>query len=102
MSGLSVQTQGKHWMLTIPGTRWSPRLPENCQYIRGQRELGEGGFDHWQVYVVFSRKQRLSGVKKVFPPETHAELTRSEAAREYVWKEDTRVAGTQFEYGSIN
>lgn len=29
----------------------------------------------------------------------HCELTRSEAADEYVWKEDTRIAGTQFELG---
>jgi len=30
----------------------------------------------------------------------HCELGRSEAAAEYVWKEDTRVEGTQFEFGS--
>jgi len=29
----------------------------------------------------------------------HAETTRSEAAEEYVWKEDTRINGTQFELG---
>jgi len=30
----------------------------------------------------------------------HWELSRSDAAAEYVWKEDTRVPGTQFEFGS--
>lgn len=29
----------------------------------------------------------------------HCELTRSDAADEYVWKEETRIAGTQFELG---
>lgn len=33
-------------------------------------------------------------------PTAHVEPSRSEAANEYVWKEDTRVPGTQFEYGS--
>lgn len=92
---------GKHWMLTIRGESWEPTLPDSCVYIRGQRETGEGGFDHWQVYVVFERNTRLSGVKNVFPRDVHAELTRSSRAREYVWKEDTRVDGTQFELGEL-
>jgi hypothetical protein len=31
----------------------------------------------------------------------HWEATRSAAAREYVWKEATRVSGTQFEMGEL-
>jgi len=38
-------------------------------------------------------------VVKTFGP-VHVEPTRSSAALEYVWKEDTRVDGTQFELGS--
>lgn len=95
--------QGCHWILTIPANVWRDPLacPDGTCYIRGQQEIGEGGFEHYQVYVVFKRKQRLSGVKRVFPNETHAELTRSSAARDYVWKQDTRVEGTQFEYGEL-
>lgn len=50
--------------------------------------------------VHFRRKVRLRGVREVFGP-YHAEPTRSAAAREYVQKEDTRIAGTQFELGSL-
>jgi len=34
-------------------------------------------------------------------PECHAELSRSAASTDYVWKEDTRVDGTPFELGTI-
>lgn len=48
--------------------------------------------------MAFKTKQRLRGVRDIFGP-YHAESTRSDAAFEYVWKDDTRVAGTQFELG---
>jgi len=92
--------QGKHWILTIPAHEFVPYLPEGLEYVKGQLEEGAGGFIHWQVYIVFSRNARLTRVRSVFGP-VHAELTRSEAAREYVWKEDTRVDGTQFELGRL-
>jgi len=69
--------------------------------IRGQLELAASGFRHWQVVVRLKQKQRLSGVKKLFPSETHAEPTRSAAALAYVWKEETRVPGTQFQLGEV-
>lgn len=53
---------------------------------------------HWQLFVGFRKAQRLSGVRKLFGNH-HAEPTRSEAAEQYVWKEETRVEGTQFELG---
>lgn len=75
-----------------------PYLPASCNYIRGQLELAEGGFLHWQIVVAFKRKIRERGVIRNFG-EFHCELTRSDAARDYVWKEHTRVQGTQFELG---
>lgn len=36
----------------------------------------------------------------MFGDTCHAELTRSEASAAYVWKEETRVDGTQFELGA--
>jgi len=62
-------------------------------------ELGDGGFLHWQVIVGLSKKCSLITIKNIFGP-YHAELTRSSSAEEYVFKEATRVAGTQFELGS--
>lgn len=77
-----------------------PYLPAGVAYIRGQLERGDGtGYLHWQILVTFSKKIRLRGVRKIFG-EHHSELTRSEAADEYVFKEATRIEGTQFELGT--
>jgi len=96
-----ARRQGIFWILTLPGT-WSPpdTLPDRLQWIRGQQELAVGGLLHWQVFVAFKSKTSLAGVKTIFPPETHAELSRSEAAIDYCWKEETSVAGTRFELGA--
>lgn len=105
MSG-SEGKQGRWWILTIPedsasveqfGTMAGPE--GKIVYIKGQLEEGEGGFRHWQLVAYFRRKCRLGGVKQLFGRRAHAELTRSEAAVEYVWKEDTYVEGTKFEFG---
>jgi len=71
-----------------------------CSWIKGQREVGAGGYEHWQFIVAFRRKQSLVGAKRILGMATaHLELSRSSAASDYVWKEDTRVEGTQFEIG---
>lgn len=75
----------------MPGTTWS----------RGQLELGSGTeYLHWQILVAFSKKKTLRQVKTCYGEDSHWELSRSGAAAEYVWKEDTRVPGTQFEFGA--
>jgi len=92
-----------YWILTIPEAVWTPpsTLPPTLLLLKGQLEVGAQGFRHWQVVIRLKQKQRLTGVKLLFPPETHAEPTRSDAALAYVWKEDTRVAGTQFLLGTV-
>lgn len=95
---------GRYWLLTLPEDAWNPpnELPDQLAYLRGQLECGDTtGYRHWQVLAGFKRTTRLAGVKRLFGGRCHAELGRSNAAREYVWKEDTRVAGTQFELGSF-
>lgn len=93
-----MSAQGRYWLLTIPHADFLPYLPEPVQYIRGQLELGgETGYLHWQVLVSFKTKCRLAFVKKLFGDSCHAEPSRSAAANEYVWKQDTAVAGTQFQ-----
>lgn len=52
------------------------------------------------MIIQFRKKVSLSQLKKFFPSAGHYELTRSERADEYVWKEETRVEGTQFEIGT--
>lgn len=94
--------QARYWLLTIPYRSWRvpPALPHGLQYLRGQQEIGATGYHHWQLLAVFSRAVRLAAVKDVFGNAAHAEPSRSAAADEYVWKEDTRVADTQFELGA--
>lgn len=98
-----MSLSGKHWIATIPEADWTVPscLPDGFCYLRGQLEEGAGGFRHYQVYAILVSKQRLLGAKRLFSPTTHLELTRSAAARDYCWKEDTRVEGSQFEFGQL-
>jgi len=80
-------------------TNWEPSLPTGIAYLRGQLELGEGGFRHYQVFFICTRKASLSAICRLWTPVVgHWELTRSSAAESYVWKEETRV-GDPFEFG---
>jgi len=92
--------QGFYWLLTIPNYEFIPYLPNGVQYIRGQLERGaDTGYLHWQIIVAFTKKCRLRHVKLVFGEHVHAELSRSSAADQYVWKDETAVEGTRFELG---
>lgn len=93
--------QAKYWLCTIPENAFVPNLPEKVCYIKGQLEVGnETGYRHWQVLVVLSRKGTLRVMQSLFGTTGHYEQSRSLAADSYVWKEDTRVEGTQFELGA--
>ncbi len=100
-NALGRRRQGVFWLLTIPeaGMLAPQALPPGTQWFRGQLEVGEGGYRHWQCLVALSTKGSLSTVKSIFGSTCHAELSRSEAAIAYVWKDDTSVAGTRFEFG---
>jgi len=97
-----ARRQGIFWLLTIPRSEWNDpgELPDFASWIKGQAEIGEGGYSHWQVIVAFKTKKSLQTCKSLFTNTTHAELSRSEAASDYVWKDDTSVDGTRFEYGA--
>lgn len=94
--------QARYWLLTIPFDAWQPptELPPNVKLIKGQHERGASGYEHWQVLVIFGRPTRLAGVKSLFGGDRcHAEPSRSAAADQYVWKEDTCVPGSKFSLG---
>lgn len=100
MSG-SKRTQGIFWILTIPHHGFVPYLPPQCKGIVGQLERGhETGYLHWQLVVSFSKKTSLRGVRDCFGP-YRAELTKSSAANDYCWKDDTAVPGTRFSLGVL-
>jgi len=93
--------QARYWLLTIPQHQFIPYLPPSVAYIRGQLEQGnETDYIHWQLLAVFSKPTRLAAVRKIFG-NIHAEPSRSSAATDYVWKQDTRIEGTQFELGKL-
>lgn len=91
----------RHWIGTIREEDFEPKeelITGGVVWLRGQLEEGEGGFRHWQLVCSFKSPARLSAITSLF--KGHWEPTRSEAARDYVWKPETRVEGTQFEFGS--
>jgi hypothetical protein len=94
--------QAKYWLLTIPDSTWNPPkdLYPGTVYLSGQQELGSStSYKHWQVLVCFSQKKTLNQCKSYFTPQTHAEPSKSEAARDYVHKDESSVPGTRFELG---
>lgn len=94
--------QARYFMLTIPYEDFTPYLPPRCEYIRGQLEMGnQTGYLHWQVCAYYKPKVSLNYMKLIFGTRAHIEMTRGPAASEYVWKEDTRIQGTQFELGKL-
>jgi hypothetical protein len=98
-----ARRQGIYWMLTIPEEDFDDQtfeLTEETRYVKGQLEQGDGGFRHYQILVIFKRKQSLVGVKRNFGDRAHCELSRSSASNDYVWKEDTRI-GEPFEFGAL-
>lgn len=70
--------------------------------IIGHLPLGNStGYLHWQICVAFKKKVSLKAVKETFGQSAHCEPSRSAAANDYVNKEDTAVANTQFALGIL-
>lgn len=91
--------QYRYWILTIPVDKWSApeALPEGLSYIKGQLELGEGGFEHWQL-IAYLPKCTYTKMMSLWPTEAHIEHTRSDGAEAYVWKDESSQ-GSRFEFG---
>ncbi len=94
MTNGTTSKPARIWFATIPAANYEPSLPDGVVYTRGQREIGEGGFEHFQSVFYLERPQRISWLKKLHAT-AHWEICRSTAAEAYVWKESTRVANTQ-------
>lgn len=92
------------WMLTVnnpamsPEDLWTAARAKGCVYLKGQLERGAHGTEHFQLFLSFKEKVRAAHLKKLFPT-AHIEQARAEAARAYVWKEETR-AGPPFSFGA--
>lgn len=101
--------QARYWLATwhAESIETAPDLgeiyekhKEEITYMRGQLEKGsETGAIHWQFIVYYANKKTLDKAKLPFAKEIHIEPTKSSAVEKYVWKDETHVEGTKFEYG---
>lgn len=100
--------QGIYWILTdfnteinydvAPDAFWTSK---SIVWSKGQLERGEeSGKEHWQFCVCFEKKVRLKTVKTRLGNAIHAELSKSDAANEYVWKDETSL-GRRWEWGML-
>lgn len=107
---MANQQQARHWLLTIndsdTGDSWKNPDSLNGDYsgivwLRGQKEIGAStSRPHWQLFASYKRGVRLAAIRKCFGTRVHAEPSRSKAAEDYVFKDETAIAGTRFELGS--
>lgn len=102
--------QGKFWIITdfnvddvfaydtAPDAFW---ISKDIVWSKGQLEkCSSSGRLHWQYCVCYERKKRLAGVKTTLGSGIHAELTKSDAAHKYVWKDETSQ-GRRWEWGKL-
>lgn len=95
-----MSRQVRWWILTVPFYAYTPYLPSQLSYVRGQLELGQNGLLHWQIVAVFKHSVRLSSLRQLFG-NYHAEVIISrDDSIAYVHKDETAVVGTRFELGS--
>lgn len=95
-----TRRQGVFWLLTIPHYDYLPYLPPGCVWLKCQLESGsDTGYLHWQCMVGFAKKESIRGVKAIFGDRCHGELSRSESADAYVWKDETAIPNTRYEFG---
>lgn len=92
----------KHWVYTInnPTEDDGERIQNNLDkiaYIIIAKEIGDEGTEHMQGYVCFNNRQRLTGVKKLFP-RAHLEIKKGtvKEAIDYCKKD-----GDYMEYGKV-
>lgn len=91
--------QARYWIGTIPHHGFTPYPVPGTTYMAGQLERSnDTQYLHWQLLVYFDRKRTLSFVRGLFGP-YHFEPSRSSAIEQYVWKTDTHVPNTRFEFG---
>lgn len=97
---VKARRQGVYWIGTISAEQnWTPTLIEDVVFLKGQLEMGDGGFKHHQIFFITKGKKSIKQLNNMFKPIIgHWELTRSKAAEDYVWKEESRI-GEQFEFG---
>lgn len=98
---------GTNWILTIPFDDWTPptEMYKGVKFMCGQKEIGSGGYVHWQVFVSVRKSCRFSWIKKTFNAHrAHCEVVRDkEAAMYYCIKDESRHPDNViFEFGVLD
>lgn len=96
--------QARYWICTTPYDDFKPSsdsVNSRLAWLFGQAELSTQGYKHWQFVAYFSKPVTLSIAKNCLTATTHCEPTRSQSAIDYVRKEDTKIAGSEFEFGTL-
>lgn len=104
--GVGGGRQARDWCVTSKTrpTCFTDPLGSNLVFACGQQERGEGGFEHWQVFLQFDVRVRLHQVKAaVGDNSAHCESRRGTPtqARDYCRKSDTGVEGSYWEGGKF-
>lgn len=109
--------QGRYFIATVSakhcddkadawGNKWTPAdlfyNYDEVVWVYGQQEKGEtNDYLHYQFVFAVEKKITITKALKLFGKiNPHLELTKSAKATEYVRKEDTKVIGSEFEYGA--
>jgi len=97
LENIKMSDRSIYWSITINNPKEDDE--ENIATARargwiveGQKEVGSEGTPHYQLAVNTKVQQRFTALKKVFP-RGHIEMARNpKALKQYVHKEETRVA----------
>lgn len=97
---MPARPEAKYWILTENNPEGNCDVifaelyaMKKISYACWQLEIGENGTEHFQIFLAFEKKTRLSVIQKILPG-CHAEIARNPAeAAEYCRKEDTRIEG---------
>ena len=104
------ESQAKRWCFTINNPGDEDKFWENgdnisqIQYIVVQLEKGQRGTQHYQGFLILTKKKRMTWLKNNFNRKAHWEKARGtdKQASDYCKKDDTRVeGGLRFEHGTI-
>lgn len=96
LTSYSLMAQSSNWLFTLnnPASVDIPKLWPDVKYAIWQAETGALGTPHLQGYVIFSKRKRIGGLKKISAT-AHWEIRRGThtQAKEYCSKEETRTGG---------
>nr|UBJ26260.1 replication-associated protein [Red panda feces-associated circular DNA virus 2] len=104
---MATNREARHWCFTLNNPTMFPDEVEPLfdlpyTYLVFQLEAGEEETPHYQGYVCFEKKQRLSAIRHIFANVAHWEVCRGTPTqnRAYCTKAETRI-GDFAEFGTL-